>query len=38
MFEDTLSLNDQSFETSTVLYDYTLNTPWPLWGLSNYLD
>ena len=29
MFEDTLSLNDQSFETSTVLYDYTLNTPWP---------
>ena len=28
MFEDTLSLIDQSFETSTVLYDYTLNTPW----------
>ncbi len=28
MFEDTLFLNDQLFETSTVLYDYTLNTPW----------
>ena len=28
MFEDTLSLDDQSFETSTVLYDYTLNKPW----------
>ena len=28
MFEDTLPLNDKSFETSTVLYDYTLNTPW----------
>ena len=28
LFEDTLSLNEQSFETSTVLYDYTLNQPW----------
>ena len=28
LFEDTLSLNEQSFETSTVLYDYILNQPW----------
>ena len=28
MFEDTLFLNDQSFETNTVLYDYTSNAPW----------
>ena len=37
MFEDTLSLNDQSFETSTVLYDYTLNTPWAF-GIIKFLD
>jgi hypothetical protein len=28
MYEDTVSLNDGSFETSMVLYDYTTNTPW----------
>ena len=28
MFEDTLSLDAGLFETSTVLYDYTLNKPW----------
>ncbi len=28
MYEDVVSLNDGSFETSMVLYDYTTNTPW----------
>ena len=28
VFEDTLSLNNESFETSTVLYDYIENMPW----------
>ena len=28
MFEDTLSLTNQSFETNTVLYDYVKNTSW----------
>ena len=28
MFEDNLSLDDGSFETNTVLYDYALNKPW----------
>ena len=28
LFEDTLLLDDESFETSTVLYDYAKNMPW----------
>ena len=28
MYEDTISLDNGSFETSMVLYDYTTNTPW----------
>ena len=28
LFEDTLSIYDNLFETNTVLYDYVSNTPW----------
>jgi len=28
LFEDTLSINENLFETNTVLYDYVSNTPW----------
>lgn len=28
LFEDKLSVNENSFETKTVLYDYVSNTPW----------
>jgi hypothetical protein len=28
LFEDNLSINDNLFETNTVLYDYVSNTPW----------
>ena len=28
LFEDTLSINENLFETNTVLYDYASNTPW----------